>query len=75
MLPLLIEAAAGDGHDLPGSRYYPAQDSLLATLSDGSLRRFVEINYGPWDRLDGRPGVRHRRRPPPRRGRNSIRTT
>ncbi|HWS78255.1 MAG TPA: Zn-dependent hydrolase [Thermomonas sp.] len=29
------------------------KDALLAKLTDPSVRRFAEINYGPWDRLDG----------------------
>ncbi len=29
------------------------REALLATLDDPAMRRLVEINYGPWDRLDG----------------------
>lgn len=29
------------------------KDALLSDLTDPATRRFVEINYGPWDRLDG----------------------
>jgi hypothetical protein len=29
------------------------KDALLKTITDPATRRFVEINYGPWDRLDG----------------------
>lgn len=29
------------------------RDALLERISDPATRRFVEINYGPWDRLDG----------------------
>jgi len=44
---------------------YGDRDALLETVSDvvsdPGARRFVEINYGPWDRLDGNkpflPGV------------------
>jgi hypothetical protein len=32
---------------------YGDRDALLAGITDASTRRFVEINYGPWDRLDG----------------------
>ena len=32
---------------------YPAQDSLLRSIDDPGLRRLIEINDGPWDRLDG----------------------
>ena len=28
------------------------RDALLASVEDPSVRRFVEINYGPWDRLE-----------------------
>jgi hypothetical protein len=52
MLPLLI-AAATEMDTVYRQQYYPALDSLLATLTDSSARRFVEINYGPWDRLGG----------------------
>ncbi|AHG88451.1 hypothetical protein J421_0914 [Gemmatirosa kalamazoonensis] len=30
---------------------YGNRDSLMASLTDPALRRFAEINYGPWDRL------------------------
>lgn len=34
------------------------KDALLKGIADPATRRFVEINYGPWDRLDGdRPFV------------------
>ena len=29
------------------------RDALLGKLTDPATRRFAEINYGPWDRLDG----------------------
>ena len=32
---------------------YGDKDVLLAGIDDEATRRFVEINYGPWDRLDG----------------------
>lgn len=28
------------------------KDALLASIADPAMRRFAEINYGPWDRLD-----------------------
>lgn len=31
---------------------YGDRDGLLSTIDDPATRRFVEINYGPWDRLD-----------------------
>ncbi len=32
---------------------YGDKDALLAKISDPATKRFAEINYGPWDRLDG----------------------
>jgi len=29
------------------------KDALLSKITDPATRRFAEINYGPWDRLDG----------------------
>jgi hypothetical protein len=51
MLPLLVDAAAAID-TMYRQQYYPPLDSLVATLTDSATRRFVEINYGPWDRLD-----------------------
>ena len=52
MLPLLIEAAqAMDG--VFWHQAYGDKQTLLASIDDPELRRFAEINYGPWDRLDG----------------------
>lgn len=60
MIPLLIEAAQAMDEvfwlEASGPR-----DSVLATAPDEATRRFMEINYGPWDRLAGNepfvPGV------------------
>ena len=57
MLPLLLEAAAAMD-TVYQQQYYPPLDSLKATLRDSAARRLVEINAGPWDRLDeNRPFV------------------
>ncbi|MGI9265504.1 MAG: dipeptidyl-peptidase 3 family protein [Gammaproteobacteria bacterium] len=51
-LRLLIEAAQiMDG--LFWRQAYGSRDTLLAGLPEGPDRRLAEINYGPWDRLDG----------------------
>jgi hypothetical protein len=52
MLPILIDAAR-EMDTIFREQAYAAEDSLLATIKDSSLRRYVDINYGPWDRLDG----------------------
>ena len=50
MLPLLIDAANAMDEvfwlELSGPR-----DSVLASIPDPDLRRYAEINYGPWDAL------------------------
>lgn len=51
MLPLLIEAAKEmDG--LFWRQAWGDRDELLNGIDDPAERRFIEINYGPWDRLD-----------------------
>lgn len=59
-IPLLLEAAAVMD-DLFWLQAYGDREPLLASLNDPDLRRYVEINYGPWDRLAGNrpfvPGV------------------
>jgi hypothetical protein len=60
MIPLLIDAAKVMD-DLYWLQTYGDKQALLAKIQDPDTRRFVEINYGPWDRLDGNkpfvPGV------------------
>lgn len=60
MLPLLVEAAqVMDG--LFWQQAYGDREALLEGIEDANARRFAEINYGPWDRLDNNrpflPGV------------------
>lgn len=52
MIPLLIEAAQIMDH-LFWMEAYGDREELLRSIEDPNLRRFAEINYGPWDRLDG----------------------
>lgn len=60
MIPLLIEAARAMD-EVFWLQAYGEPERLFASISDPGLRRFAEINYGPWDRLDGNspfvPGV------------------
>ncbi|MGI9541988.1 MAG: dipeptidyl-peptidase 3 family protein, partial [Cyclobacteriaceae bacterium] len=51
MIPLLIEAAK-IMDSLFWYEAYGDQESLLKTESEVDIQRFIEINYGPWDRLD-----------------------
>ena len=60
MLPLLIDAARAMNQPF-WAEAFGNGDSLLRTISDPVVRRLVEVNYGPWDRLDNNapvvPGV------------------
>jgi hypothetical protein len=51
ILPLLIQAAE-IMDELFWKQAYPQRDSLLATIKDEKTREFLNINYGPWDRLN-----------------------
>jgi hypothetical protein len=52
MIPHLVEAAKAMD-DIFWMQAYGNKDSLMASIRDENARRFVEINYGPWDRLAG----------------------
>lgn len=51
MIPLLIEASA-IMDDLFWYEAYGDKDEIRAQAGDEVTRKFVDINYGPWDRLD-----------------------
>ncbi len=52
MIPLLIQAT-----DIMNELYwyqtYGDKNELLATIKDEDTKKFVGINYGPWDRMKG----------------------
>ena len=52
MLPILIKAAF-KMNELFWYGAYGDKNELLNSISDEDTKKFVEINYGPWDRLDG----------------------
>lgn len=53
MLALLIDASK-IMDDLFWQQAFPQnKKAFLASITDEKVRRFAEINYGPWDRLDG----------------------
>jgi hypothetical protein len=60
MVPLLIDAAR-EMHEVYWQQAYGSRDSLLQRISEPATRRLVEINVGPWDRIDNNapfvPGV------------------
>ncbi len=51
MIPLLIKAVK-IMDDLFWYETYGDKNALLQTIKDKNTRDFIEINYGPWDRLD-----------------------
>ena len=52
MIPLLIEAARTMDKGF-WRQAYGDREALLAGISDPALRKLIDINYGPWDRLAG----------------------
>ncbi|MEP0987835.1 Zn-dependent hydrolase [Ekhidna sp.] len=50
MIPLMIEVSK-IMDELFWYEAYGKKDSLLASLTDPATKRYVHINYGPWDRL------------------------
>lgn len=51
MIPLMIEVSK-IMDELFWYEAYGKRDSLLASLKDPATKKYVYINYGPWDRLD-----------------------
>jgi hypothetical protein len=51
MLPLLI-AAAQEMDSIFWLESAGPRDSVLGSITDPSLKKLAEINYGPWNRLD-----------------------
>ena len=60
MIPLLIDAARLMD-PIYWMQTYGNRDSLIAAVSDADTKKFIDWNYGPWDRLDNNtpfvPGV------------------
>lgn len=53
MLRILIDASKIMDELFWRQAYGGNKNSFLAEISGADVRQFVEINYGPWDRLDG----------------------
>lgn len=51
IIPLLI-SAADIMNDLFWEQSYGNKADLMMSIKDENIKKFVEINYGPWDRLD-----------------------
>lgn len=53
MLALLIDASKIMDDLFWQQAFSQDKKNFLASISDENVRRFAEINYGPWDRLNG----------------------
>ena len=53
MIPILIEASKIMDDLFWRQAYGDDYEAWLETIDDADARRFAELNYGPWDRLDG----------------------
>ncbi|MEM6804650.1 MAG: hypothetical protein AAF696_24840 [Bacteroidota bacterium] len=49
---IYLEKAAEKMDDIFWEQSYGDKDSLLKLLQDSSLRKLVELNYGPYDRME-----------------------
>jgi hypothetical protein len=60
MIPLLMDAADAM-NEIFWQESYGQRAELMASISDPAMERYADINFGPWDRIDGNapfvPGV------------------
>jgi len=52
LLTLLFQVA-GIMDDIYWKQVFPDRDAALASMVDANVSRFFNINYGPWERLNG----------------------
>ena len=53
----LYRFAADEADAIYWEQYFGDRQALLDSISDPVQRTFAEINYGPWDRMDGKSFV------------------
>ena len=51
----LYRKAADEVDNIYWQQNFGDRNALLESLSDASEKLYAEINYGPWDRIDGKP--------------------
>ena len=51
----LYRKAADEVDKIYWQQYFGDKDEFLGSLSNPSEKLYAEINYGPWDRIDGNP--------------------
>ena len=53
----LYRFAADEVDNIYWKQNFGEKDAFLSTLADPATKLYAEINYGPWDRIDGKPFV------------------
>ena len=53
----LYRFAADEVDNIYWQQNFGDKESFLASLADPAAKYYAEINYGPWDRIDGKPFV------------------
>ena len=53
----LYRFAADEADRIYWQQNFGDKEALLASLQDPAAKLYAEINYGPWDRIDGKPFV------------------
>ena len=51
----LYRKAADEVDKIYWRQYFGDSEAFLGSLTDPSEKLYAEINYGPWDRIDGKP--------------------
>ena len=51
----LYRMAADEVDNIYWQQYCGDKEAFLGTLTDPAEKLYAEINYGPWDRIDGKP--------------------
>ena len=51
----LYRMAADEVDKIYWQQYFGDGETFLASLTSPSEKQYAEINYGPWDRIDGKP--------------------
>ena len=51
------EFAADEVDKIYWQQNFGDKESLLSSLADPAAVEYARINYGPWDRIDGKPFV------------------
>ena len=53
----LYRFAADEADKIYWQQVFGEKDALLSSIQDNAAKAYVNINYGPWDRIDGTPFI------------------